>query len=138
MKMLITGFAGFIGFHAAREFLRRGWEVVGIDMGAPKRHSEKYKIINEALGGFTFPAIRINMIRNEELIIALQMTEIKERYSGEGKTISKNKQGEKLADTEGGVPLQQRTDITDAFDSLYLGVKFYRNRMGFVMMPNGS
>ena len=31
MKILITGFAGFIGFHAAREFLRRGWEVVGID-----------------------------------------------------------------------------------------------------------
>ena len=115
-----------------------GWEVVGIDMGAPKRHSEKYKIINEALGGFTFPAIRINMIRNEELIIALQMTEIKERYSGEGKTISKNKQGEKLADTEGGVPLQQRTDITDAFDSLYLGVKFYRNRMGYVLMPDGT
>ena len=31
MKILITGFAGFIGFHAAREFLRRGWEVAGID-----------------------------------------------------------------------------------------------------------
>ena len=31
MKILITGTAGFIGFHAAREFLRRGWEVVGID-----------------------------------------------------------------------------------------------------------
>lgn len=31
MKVLITGFAGFIGFHAAREFLRRGWGVVGID-----------------------------------------------------------------------------------------------------------
>ena len=31
MKVLITGFAGFIGFHASREFLRRGWEVVGID-----------------------------------------------------------------------------------------------------------
>ena len=31
MKILITGFAGFIGFHAAREFLRRGWDVVGID-----------------------------------------------------------------------------------------------------------
>ena len=31
MKILITGFAGVIGFHAAREFLRRGWEVVGID-----------------------------------------------------------------------------------------------------------
>ena len=31
MKILITGSAGFIGFHAAREFLRRGWNVVGID-----------------------------------------------------------------------------------------------------------
>ena len=31
MKIMITGFAGFIGFHASREFLRRGWEVVGID-----------------------------------------------------------------------------------------------------------
>ena len=31
MKILITGAAGFIGFHAAREFLRRGWEVAGMD-----------------------------------------------------------------------------------------------------------
>ena len=31
MKILITGSAGFIGFHAAQEFLRRGWNVVGID-----------------------------------------------------------------------------------------------------------
>ena len=31
MKILITGYAGFIGFHAAQEFLRRGWDVVGID-----------------------------------------------------------------------------------------------------------
>ena len=31
MKILITGAAGFIGFHTALEFLRRGWEVVGID-----------------------------------------------------------------------------------------------------------
>jgi len=31
MKILITGTAGFIGFHAAQHFLDRGWEVVGID-----------------------------------------------------------------------------------------------------------
>ena len=31
MKILITGAAGFIGFHAAREFLRRGWDVAGLD-----------------------------------------------------------------------------------------------------------
>ena len=31
MKILITGSAGFIGFHSTQEFLRRGWDVVGID-----------------------------------------------------------------------------------------------------------
>ena len=31
MKILITGAAGFIGFHATREFLRRGWDVAGLD-----------------------------------------------------------------------------------------------------------
>jgi len=31
MKILITGTAGFIGFHAAAHFLNEGWEVFGID-----------------------------------------------------------------------------------------------------------
>lgn len=31
MNILITGSAGFIGFHAAREFLLRGWDIIGID-----------------------------------------------------------------------------------------------------------
>ena len=31
MNILITGTAGFIGYHAAAEFLRRGWQVAGID-----------------------------------------------------------------------------------------------------------
>jgi len=31
MKILITGSAGFIGFHAVQEFLRRGWDVAGVD-----------------------------------------------------------------------------------------------------------
>ena len=35
MKILITGTAGFIGFHAARHFLNRGWEVVGVDNFIP-------------------------------------------------------------------------------------------------------
>ena len=35
MKILITGSAGFIGFHASRAFLRRGWEVLGVDNFSP-------------------------------------------------------------------------------------------------------
>lgn len=31
MTILITGVAGFIGFHLARRLLERGWDVVGID-----------------------------------------------------------------------------------------------------------
>ena len=56
MKILITGFAGFIGFHAAREFLRRGWEVVGID-NFNDYYSVKLKrdraAVLEALPGFS-------------------------------------------------------------------------------------
>lgn len=115
-----------------------GWDVVGIDMGTPMLHHDKWRIINEALGGFSAPGIRINQVNNEELIIAMQMTEIRERYNGTQKTISKNKSGEKLADTEDGVPLQNRTDITDAFDSLFIGVKMFRFRTSLLMTPNGK
>ena len=56
MKILITGFAGFIGFHAAREFLRRGCEVVGID-NFNDYYSVKLKrdraAVLEALPGFS-------------------------------------------------------------------------------------
>lgn len=31
MKAIVTGAAGFIGFHTARRLLREGWQVVGID-----------------------------------------------------------------------------------------------------------
>ena len=30
-KILITGSAGFIGFHVANYFLHQNWEVVGVD-----------------------------------------------------------------------------------------------------------
>jgi len=121
-----------------KDLRRYGWDVVGIDMGTPMLHHDKWRIINEALGGFSSPAIRINQVNNEELIIAMQMTEIRERYNGTQKTISKDKSGEKRADTEDGVPLQNRTDITDAFDSLFIGVKMFRFRTSLLMMPNGK
>ena len=31
MKILVTGVAGFIGFHTAKKFLDRGDQVIGID-----------------------------------------------------------------------------------------------------------
>jgi len=34
--VLITGVAGFLGRHAARQFARAGWRVVGVDLAAPE------------------------------------------------------------------------------------------------------
>ena len=34
--VLITGVAGFLGRHAARQFARAGWRVVGVDIAAPE------------------------------------------------------------------------------------------------------
>lgn len=119
------------------DLTKYGWEVVGIDMGTPQNHHTKWQIINEALGGFSLPIIRINRVNNEDLIVAMQLTEIKERYNGTTKIVAKNKSGEKLADTEDGTPLQNRTDITDAFDSLYIGVKLFRFRTSLLVTPGG-
>lgn len=113
------------------------WDVVGVDMGHPMYHTEKWKIINEALGGFSSPGIRINRINNEVLILAMEQAEIKISYTGTTKTIKKDKSKEKQAETEDN-PVETRTDITDAFDSLFIGVKLFRFRTSLLMTPGGS
>lgn len=113
------------------------WDVVGVDMGHPMFHTEKWKIINEALGGFSAPGIRINRINNEVLILAMEQAEIKISYTGTTKTIKKDKSKEKQAETEDN-PVETRTDITDAFDSLFIGVKLFRFRTSLLMTPGGS
>lgn len=112
------------------------WDVVGVDMGHPMFHTEKWKIINEALGGFSSPGIRINRINNEALILAMEQAEIKISYTGTSKTIKKDKSKEKQAETEEN-PIETRTDITDAFDSLFIGVKLFRFRTSLLMTPGG-
>ena len=69
--------------------------------------------------------------------MAMEMADIKLTYNGQAKVIKKDKSKEKLAESEEN-PLTTRTDITDAFDSLFIGVKFFRMSMGFLVMPNGG
>lgn len=112
-----------------------GWSVRAIDMGTPMEHREKYKYINEALVGASWPAIRINTENNEALCIALQMAEVEVGYRGWHKC----KAGEKLSeDADNAVRLEYRTDGTDAFDSLFIGVKFFLNNYaGMGALPLG-
>ena len=99
-----------------------GWIVNAIDMGRPMLHKEKYIILNQALAGLTFPGIRFNRENNEALIIAMENTGVKQDFNG----FRKDKSGEKLSeDADDAVLLEYRTDGTDAFDQLYLGVKYF-------------
>lgn len=111
-----------------------GWNVTAIDMGVPERHEVKHRIINEALAGIIYPAIRINQPNNPDLIIAMQLCEVSISYRG----FRKDKSQEKKPETEDNLPLQQRTDFTDAFDQLYLGLKYFAaGTFGWACMPSG-
>ena len=116
-----------------KELERNGWNVQAIDMGVPEKHEVKHRIINNALAGIEYPAIRINQTQNPDLIIAMQLCEVSIGYQG----FRKDKSQEKKAETEDNLPLQQRTDFTDAFDSLYLGCKFWRGNIGWFVLPDG-
>lgn len=115
------------------ELERHGWNVTGIDMGTPEKHEVKHKIINDALAGITYPAIRINQPNNPDLIIAMQLCEVSISYKG----FHKDKSGEKKPEDETNLPLQQRTDFTDAWDTLYLGCKLFRGSRGWFCLPSG-
>ena len=116
-----------------KELERNGWNVTAIDMGVPEKHEVKHRIINNALAGIEYPAIRINQTQNPDLIIAMQLCEVSIGYQG----FRKDKSQEKKPETEDNLPLQQRTDFTDAFDSLYLGCKFWRGNIGWFVLPDG-
>lgn len=116
-----------------KELERNGWNVTAIDMSVPEKHEVKHRIINNGLAGIEYPAIRINQPNNPDLIIALQLCEVSIGYQG----FRKDKSQEKKAETEDNLPLQQRTDFTDAFDSLYLGCKFWRGNIGWFVLPDG-
>lgn len=116
-----------------KELERNGWKVTAIDMGVPEKHEVKHRIINNGLAGIEYPAIRINQPNNPDLIIALQLCEVSIGYQG----FRKDKSQEKKPETEDNLPLQQRTDFTDAFDSLYLGCKFWRGNIGWFVLPDG-
>lgn len=116
-----------------KELERNDWNVTAIDMGVPEKHEVKHRIINNGLAGIEYPAIRINQLNNPDLIIAMQLCEVSIGYQG----FRKDKSQEKKAETEDNLPLQQRTDFTDAFDSLYLGCKFWRVNIGWFVLPDG-
>jgi hypothetical protein len=112
------------------ELKRYGWDVCPIDMGRPMQHELKHKDINEGLAGITYPFILFNTENNEALIVAMENTGVQVGING----FRKDKSKEKYIETEID-PLQLRTDGTDAFDVLYLGVKYFQHSMDGISLP---
>lgn len=62
MKILITGIAGMIGFHAAKRFAKQGWDVVGVDnfnnYYDPQLKEDRADILREQ---YSIPIMRLDI-----------------------------------------------------------------------------
>ena len=123
-----------------KELKRLGCDVNPIFIGQAWPHNEKYKDIGEGMSGLSYPGVRFNKANNEPLCAALEGCGVKLSYAGANSVVRKDKAGEKLAtdaerSTEGATPEELRTDGTDAFDTLYIGCRHYRQQTSFLMTP---
>ena len=102
------------------QFERNGWNVTRVHIGNPLKHHEKYLMIDQALKGQDYLFVMMNQPNNEALIPAMQQTGVHVGRNG----FQKDKSGEKLAETEED-RLEYRTDGTDAFDTLFIGMNLF-------------
>lgn len=99
------------------EFQKHGWYVIDKYLGNPMSHDRKHRIINEAFSGKESLMPMFNADNNVELIQAISLAEL---VIGE-KGVRKDKSGEKTIETDTNLPLEFRTDATDAWDTNFLG-----------------
>jgi hypothetical protein len=105
---------------------KRGWSVTPVYIGQPMKHHLKHNYFDLALKGdpdYLFPTF--NQDNNEYLLIAMEQTGIKVGKTG----FEKNKDPEKLPDTTEN-PDEFKTHITDAWDTLYIGLNFHYTEPG--------
>jgi len=102
------------------QFYKNGWSVVQKYIGQAIKPAEKHLIIDQSLKGQKYLYPQFNEPNNEALILAMQMAGCRIGTRG----FAKDKTGEKLVESEED-KLEHRTDGTDAFDSLIIGVNFH-------------
>ena len=117
-----------------QEMQKHHIDVRPIDEGQAPRHEQKYQDINSAFAGYSWPAILFNAQNNEALLAAIEQCDVQIGYNG----FRKDKSGEKMSvSAEDATPEELRTDGTDAFDELYMGVKHFRQGYSLLMTPDG-
>jgi hypothetical protein len=107
------------------QFEKNRWRVYRVHIGNPLRHHEKYLMLDQAFKGQKYLFPQVNQPNNEALVLAMQHTGVRVGPNG----FQKDKSGEKEAESEED-RLEHRTDGTDAFDTLFIGMNFYSFETG--------
>lgn len=102
------------------QLFKNGWRVTRIHIGNPMKHHEKYNILNDCFTGAKHLLPVLNKENNEALIVSISLAEVGITSRG----FQKYKGGEKLIESEDD-PLEYRTDGSDAFDTLVLGIVLF-------------
>lgn len=110
-----------------RVLRRNGWMVHSEYIGQPMKHVFKNELINRMLRGKAKHHVLINRDNNPDLLISITSAGVK---NGQ-----KDKSGEKLVETEED-KLESRTDGSDAFDTLCIGVEKFPRLMARGVMAN--
>lgn len=93
---------------------RNQWNVRAVFIGKPLEHIIKNELINRMFRGRANHTVLINRDNNPDLLISITSAGV---FNGH-----KDKRGEKLAETEED-KLEGRTDGSDAFDTICIGVE---------------
>ena len=93
---------------------RNGWIVQDVCIGKQMNHIDKQLLIDRMFKGHAKHQVLINKDNNRDLLLSIETAGV---YNGK-----KDKRGEKLAETEED-KLENRTDGSDAFDTLCIGVE---------------
>lgn len=124
-------------YNIVKKVLRsHGWNVIEVPMGQPMSHNKKYEFLNGCFAGTQRPFLRINKENNEYLIASMENARVKEGRNGfeKDKSQEKNRVSKEVDDIE--AELSTRTDLSDAFDTLVIGVRYNGSgRMIGVGMP---
>jgi len=112
-------------------FKANKWIVKPVYIGKPVGHMEKHNLINMSFKGQSFDGKQllfpmINKNNNEPLILAMEQTGIYQGPDG----FKKDKRGEKLDESEEDL-LENRTDGTDAWDTLWIGMNNFPHEHSF-------
>ena len=119
-----------------RVLKKHGWNVIEVPMGRPMSHNKKYEFLNGCLAGTQKPYIRINKENNENLIASMENANVIEGRNGFEKDKSREKYRVAVDCEDPEAELARRTDLSDAFDTLVIGVRFYGvGRMIGIGMP---